>query len=61
MWIDIGEENIHHGLSGAAYRNEDGRRKDSFQYLNDITTIIAAAVSYSSYEDHQCRMELLKP
>ena len=44
----IGEENIHRGLSGAAYRNKCGRRMDSFQYLNNITTVLAAAISYSS-------------
>ena len=57
----IGEENIHRRLSGAAYHNEYGRRKDSFQYLNCITTVLAAAISYSSYEDRQYRREFLKP
>ena len=59
-----GEENIHCGLSGAAYRNKYCRRKDSFQYLNNITTItivLAAAIFYSSYDGRQCRMEFLKP
>ena len=53
----IGEENIHRGLSGAAYYNEYGRREDSFQYLNNIATVLAAAISYSSYEGRNCRME----
>ena len=57
----IGEEKIHRGLSGAAYRTEYGRRKDSFQYLNNITTVLAAAILNNSYEDRQCRMEFLKP
>ena len=26
-----------------------------------ITTVLAAAISYSSYEDRQCRMEFIKP
>ena len=48
-WLSlIGEENIHRGLSGAVYRNKYGRREDSFQYLNNITIVLAAAISYSS-------------
>ena len=61
MLRSIGEENIHRGLSGVAYRNEYGRSKDTFQYPNNITTVLAATISYSSYEDRQCRMEFLKP
>ena len=60
-FVDIGEENIHRGLSGPAYRNEYGRCKNSSQYLKNITTVLGAAISYSSYKDRQCRMEFLTP
>ena len=42
----IGEENIHRGLSGAAYRIEYGRRKDSF-HLREIGRLILTFWTYS--------------
>ena len=47
LMVIIGKENIHRGPSGAAYIHKYGWRKDSFQYLNNITTVLAAAISYS--------------